>query len=216
MISLSKKFLFVHMPKTGGNSVQNILKEYANDEITTDKARQDGVERFDILSEIGTTKHAKLFDYKGRMEANVYNSLFKFSIVRNPWDRAISSYFFKYFAAELAKGRKAEEVEEPVFIAEDFIYWLQRVPRLEDMLLHDESNSKIDFINDTDLDFFMKTETLQKDLDFLCEKLGIKSQTLAVRNKSVRGEYTKYYDENLKSIIANRYKNEIEFFEYEF
>ena len=94
MISLEKKFLFIHLPKTAGNSIQNILKIYSEDEITSNKKNQDGKDRFGIKNaKYDIEKHSTLTDYKKILEKDVYDSLFKFSTIRNPCARMISYYF---------------------------------------------------------------------------------------------------------------------------
>lgn len=50
MLSTSHNFLFIHVPKTGGNSLQNVLSEYADDKIVRLSPYQDGVERFEVRS----------------------------------------------------------------------------------------------------------------------------------------------------------------------
>jgi hypothetical protein len=42
MISTSHQFLFVHIPKTGGNSIQTILLPFSDDQKNT-STKQDGV-----------------------------------------------------------------------------------------------------------------------------------------------------------------------------
>ena len=48
MLSIKKKFLFIHIPKKAGNSIQNVLKHYSEDEIVSLNHLQDGVERFEV------------------------------------------------------------------------------------------------------------------------------------------------------------------------
>jgi len=94
MLTIRKKFLFIHVPKTAGNSIQNILKEYSEDEIVAKASHQDAVERFEIRGvHPGLKKHSTLRKYKARLEPELFSSLFKFSTIRNPWDRLISLYF---------------------------------------------------------------------------------------------------------------------------
>jgi hypothetical protein len=65
MLSTSHNFLFVHIPKTAGNSIQDALRLYADDKFATRAPHQDGVERFELRSaKYNTTKHSTLADYE--------------------------------------------------------------------------------------------------------------------------------------------------------
>lgn len=48
MISTEKNFIFIHVPKTAGNSLQDALRPFADDDFVIAHASQDGVERFGL------------------------------------------------------------------------------------------------------------------------------------------------------------------------
>jgi len=74
MLSLPNKFLFVHIQRTGGMTLKGALRR-----------------RFpDAHQYISPHAHAK--DALKRLGKEVFDSLYRFAIVRNPWDRLVSWY----------------------------------------------------------------------------------------------------------------------------
>ena len=195
MISLRKQFLFVHVPKTGGNSIQNILKNHSEDEIVTPRPHQDGIERFEVRnSTYKITKHSTLSHYKSVIDAATYRSLFKFAVMRNPWDMMISYYFSPHRA-----------VTE--WNRNDFIELMKTVPTLRHYICEDpvSDQEKVD----ADLDLLMRFERLDDDFRTVCARIGIEYAPLPRRNRSERAHYSQYYDEELIELVARRFSEEV-------
>ena len=66
------------------------------------------------------------------------------------------------------------------------------------------------------VDFIGKFENLETDFEYICKKIGVNGIKLPHKNKTQRKNYRDYYNENTKTIIANWYKKDIDYFGYEF
>ena len=65
-------------------------------------------------------------------------------------------------------------------------------------------------------DFIGRFENLQEDFNTVCDKIEIPQHQLPHCNKTNHKHYTEYYDAELREIIANRFREDIEYFGYKF
>jgi len=200
MISLAKNFLFVHVPKTGGNSIQSVLAPYSEDEIHAAGPHQDGIERFGVRCSLDPrlAKHAKLRDYRDSLGERRLETLYKFAVVRNPWERVISFFFSPHL------GTKAWDRTQ-------FLSLVNRMRPLEHYISLEPGRPL-----GADLDYLLRFERLEEDFTQLCAVLGIAPTPLPRRNASARRHYSEYYDDDLRDIVADRYRDEIEQLGYAF
>ena len=200
MISFQKRFLFVHIPKTAGNSIQSILRDYSEDELVALRGGQDGIERFGLRNPTyKIKKHSTLAEYKAALGEVQFGDLYKFTCVRNPWDRMVSYYFTptqNMAARDRKKFRKA--IVKALSVAEYL--------RL--------ANSEEDPFGN--VDYVMRFENLAEDFRTVCGTLGISPTTLPRYNRSRREHYSKYYDDELRELVRTRFAAEIERFGYIF
>lgn len=200
MISLRHRFLFVHIPKTAGNSIQNILRDYSEDEIVAGGG-QDGLERFEVRSAGGNLeKHSTLGDYDRELGAEALAGLFKFAVVRNPWDRLISFYFSPHRREASWSPRKFRKFVE------------KEVKPLRDYFTLGERDGASPFDN---VDFIVRFENLNDDFGTVCGRIGIPKVELPVRNRSERGGAADYYDRRLSDWVAERFADEVDYFGYQ-
>ena len=163
---------------------------------------------------------------------------FKFTFVRNPWDRCVSRYFYlqqrktiihnNYLKdnstfAEFAKskGPPYGPDDERNFYVGATKQMKGRSPNLATLFTQKHPwDNQLDWISDENgvvlTDYIGRVENLQEDFNTVCDKIGIPREELPHRNKSEHKHYTEYYDEESKQIVAEKYAKDIEYFGYEF
>lgn len=144
MISSRHRFIFIHIPRTGGNSVQHALLQYSDDLKITD-AMRDGRERFEIRGPVTPAKHATLQDYFDRL-GPAFGDYRVIATLREPSDRAFSRYFSPL--RQIASGqdkddfltfnfREFKSVAEDLLPAADFLRVNGKVRLPDFTLLYD-------------------------------------------------------------------------------
>ena len=205
MISVKHNFLFVHVPKTGGNSIQVVLKEYSNDEFIT-TPRQDGFHRFGVTNRTyGTEKHSPLSRYESALDDATFCGMYKFSVIRNPWDRVVSTYFSSH--------RKNLEWDRARFVS-----LVRKIGTLRYYICirRDRGDSHKGAL-DKDIDCLVRFEHLESDFRKVCRRLDIpEPESFPVRNKSERDHYSTYYDRELREMVRAKFSDEIIWGGYEF
>jgi hypothetical protein len=200
MISLQKRFLFVHIPKTAGNSIQSVLRDYSEDQLVALRKEQDGIERFGLRnSSYKIKKHSTLNEYYEALGGDQFRDLYKFTCVRNPWDRMVSYYFTPTQSPETWSPKKFRGIISKAVSVPDYL-------RLD----NSEENP---FAN---VDYIMRFESLADDFRAVCIAIGISPPTLPQYNRSNREHYSKYYDDELREFVRTRFAAEIERFNYTF
>ncbi len=203
MISRKYKFIYIHIPKTGGNSIQSVLAPYCDDRVVFRRSsgnvvEEDGFQGLDVFNDtIGFKdpqhKHASIADYFEKLGDDIH-SFFIFTSIRNPWDRVISRTAFA-----TPGGIKAEGV----------------VP-LEALLLPRPMTDYVSLNGTVTLHDMIRFEKMQEDFDRICDRIGIEKMTLPHKNRSVRGDYTDLYTDESITFVHEKFKTDIEYFGYSF
>jgi Sulfotransferase family len=200
MISFQKRFLFVHIPKTAGNSIQSILRDYSEDELVALRGEQDGVERFGLRNpKYKVKKHSTLAEYRAALGEAEFGNLYKFTCVRNPWDRMVSYYFTPTQKTAVWDRKKFRKVI------------VQALPVADYLRLNERDNDPFENVN-----YIMHFENLADDFRTVCAALAISPTTLPQYNRSNREHYSKYYDDELRELVRERFAAEIGRFGYTF
>jgi len=214
IISHGRKFIFVHIPKTGGTSLSLALEAKAmKDDILigdTPKAknRRKRIKNAKVSGRLW--KHARLTDIYGLVTQEQIERYLVFTIVRNPWDRVVSYYHwlkmqkFDHPAVEIAKNNSFTD-----FLAD---------PAIQRSLRNDAARN---YVSDRDgierCDMYLRMEHLPEDVGRLGGNLGIKLADLPHDNRSERdSDYADYYDVDSRNIVHAAFADDIERFEYRF
>lgn len=193
MISDKDKFIFIHIPKCGGTSIERfVLSHYG---ISNDWTRLYPLEalpmkvRSEFSIGFGRQQHMSLSNFSLEKQ----EEYFSFAFVRNPWDRIMSSYLYSK-----RLGHK--------FTFKSFF---------DSIEFENHCKPQSYFLN-KNIDFIGRFETLQEDFNLVCGKLGLEPKQLPHENKTVHKHYTEWYTDENKKLVQDKYSEDIETFNYKF
>lgn len=204
MLLQRSNLIYLHAPKTGGNSIQTVLLPHSDDQMVLGKG-QDGVDRFGIRGTHTPQKHAKLRDYARSLPDLAH---YKIAIsVRHPFDRAVS-FFFTPIRWLREEGRRMIQ-GKPVWSRAAFLQFLDSVAPLVSFLSLNGTLRKPDFV--------IRYEAIESDFAAFTDALGLPDAKLPHVNRSAASaELTRSIlaDEELRSLVCERYADDMRFFGY--
>ena len=214
LISHKHKFLFVHIAKTGGTSVRSTLNRLRwSDPYFIPQFICSRISHW-TGHRIGAKipRHAKAIAAYEMLPRDVYDALFKFAFVRNPWDLQVSSYHH-------LKRERPHLVGERDF--ESFLRWKLDPARPYqyhiDTSIALQSDYLIDLHGKVIVDFIGRYENLQEDFRHVCATIGIAQPPLAHKRQAKdRSSYQKYYTDETASLVAEYFRADVELFGYTF
>jgi chondroitin 4-sulfotransferase 11 len=182
-----KPFVFIHINKTGGTSINRAVGILLKQHLTAEE----------IVAAIGRER---------------WGAAFKVAFVRNPWDKVASHYRYRIKTAQTGLGVEDtltfKEWVQAAYQEKDPYYY--DIPKMFAPQL-----DWISVDGEIDCDFIGKFENLNADFERLMGEFGVEIE-LQHLNKTVKRDYREYYDPETRDIIGNVFKKDADYFGYTF
>jgi len=219
MINHKHKFIFIHIPRTGGTSIEKSL------------LGEDFVKPKDIYKK-GIAKHITLVDALKRYKEICFTELYlSFVFVRNPWSRLVSIWKSPYYLDQKLKGFEhflinfhPEKHEQPSINQYDSIAHptekIGFIGRFENIVEDFEKLKELLKLSD-DVKLLKYYEghffNVKNNFEWICNKYKVvPEQILDLIKPEEKKHYTEYYNTTTQEIVEKRCKSDIDFFNYSF
>lgn len=211
LLSYQPPFLFVHIDKAAGSSIQLALQPH----VAPSRPRRRWRRRLAWLGSVNRLgglyrtvefpEHASARLVQRSLPPEVYSNLFKFAFVRNPWDRLVSRYSY----LKRNDGHPRHALVNQLSGFDEYVEWeIRRGRMFQHTYVTDlEGRAIVDFVG--------RFENLEADFARACAQLRIKAE-LPKANASSHRDYRTYYSDATRQRVAECFKSDIELFGYTF
>ena len=166
-----------------------------------------------------------------RVQLNTkYKNYYKFAFVRNPYDRIISCFFDKIKNNDCNEHPYINWVYDNFLTYWNFYAWMsfknfvKEILKIDDRYIDKHLTTQTRLLSDKNWkiipDFIWRVENLENDYNKILNKIWIENDVKIPRFKKTNyndyNNYRDYYDEETKKLVAERYKKDLELFNYEF
>jgi hypothetical protein len=208
VISYMRRFLFVHVYKAAGMSIEKALKSY---DVRAGLLGHPLTEQERLLQALGfhpailgMQRHVFAAEIREALGVDVFNRLFKFAFVRNPWDLQLSLYHFNRAHPEFSPRKLAGNFEEHIATMDP---------------VEHPAGQQLRFLTDGDgkmlVDYVGRFETLAEDFAEVCGRIGLDALTLERVNFTDHPPWTKSYDRRMFEIVRKVHRPDIAAFGYD-
>lgn len=218
IVSHSHRFIFLRTEKTASTSLTSALETILDESDVIYRTFSGQWKKLMPVSPGGLKRklpivfglhpHATARQARQVLGKRIFDSYFKFSVERDPWDRQLSLYSHRIYKEE--KSKSLTDFDR------DMKNWLWRTryyTRLNNWAIYAIGNQIV-------ADKVIKFNELETGLEQVFRELGIDgSIVLPHKRRSPSGDrlaYENYYSHETKDRVANWYKKEIENFGFEF
>ncbi len=231
LVSHRKKFIYTKTAKTASTSVESFFEPYCMEsgKWTSAKLRNAIVSPAGIIGHRGKLPrfsgwpllgprwydHMPAARIRSLVGQKIWDSYFKFCVVRNPFEKVVSGF---HFFEELDR-RNLRPLGVPQFptLQERFANWVEtQVARKK--ILFDRNRFVIK--GEVCVDYVIKYEDLNNGVRHVCQQVNVpfdRDLPRMVTGFRPPGHgLEQYYDDRTKALVARTYDFEIEYFGYEY
>jgi len=207
VISYMRRFLFVHVYKAAGMSIEKALKSY---DVRAGLLGHPLAEQERLLRALGVNpailgmqRHVFAAEIREALGSELFNKLFKFAFVRNPWDLQLSLYHFNVARPEFSPRKPAASFEEHIGTMEPIEH---AIGQQRQFLIDGDGKMLVDYVG--------RFESITDDFAEICGRIGLDALTLEHVNRTDHPPWTKSYDRRMFEIVRTVHRPDIEAFGY--
>lgn len=213
IISTQYKFIFVHIPKTAGLSVTDAFGRYGRGRVRT--LLRSTLRRLPFR-ESPEQAHFRVHEPASKMieklGRDVFERFLSFSVVRNPFDHAVSHYeYMKQFRIRST----ADKVGKMSF--EEYLRYRMKPPFWNDTIfarLPDQMYFLVDESEQIVVDRLVRFENLSSELEALAAELRLPQFALnhvnKTRSKTASRPFQSYYDTGTIDLVRTIYARDFD------